>query len=262
MGGGEDLLEDVLRVLAGAQHAAAEGEQPRPVAVEQDLEGVLVAGAQLRDEPLVAVSTQQGARADQAVTAGQGCRVGNAPQGRTSRTCQHVHWQKLRSRRRHDEPGAAGPRFAPRIPWGDAAYSTTGSSSSSSSSGAGAARSTVLAGPVRVLLGRVRDHVQLVEQRRVHAVAARDLVGLAVAEMDRVVAVSAVDAVDALDRHVRLSQRPEVVVAVVARDPVGALLGEDRVASVAAANAVVAGARRDPVAARRRRRRRRCRRRP
>ena len=67
----EDLLEHVLGVLGRAQHVAAEGEQPRVVALEQDLEGVLVAVADQRDEPLVALQLEQGRpAAEQAAAAG------------------------------------------------------------------------------------------------------------------------------------------------------------------------------------------------
>ena len=55
----EDLLEHVLGVLGRAQHVAAEGEQARVVAVEQDLEGVVVALADQRDEALVALQPEQ-----------------------------------------------------------------------------------------------------------------------------------------------------------------------------------------------------------
>ena len=60
MGLDEDLLEDILGVLGRAQHVATEGEQARVVAVEEDLEGVLVAGADARDEVFVALQLEQG----------------------------------------------------------------------------------------------------------------------------------------------------------------------------------------------------------
>ena len=56
----EHLLEHVLGVLLGAQHVAAEGEQPRVVAVEEDLEGVIVATADQRDQLVVALQLEQG----------------------------------------------------------------------------------------------------------------------------------------------------------------------------------------------------------
>ncbi len=87
--GREDLLEHVLGILLRAQHPAAEGQEPGAVAVEQHLEGVLVPGAELGDEPLVAVGAQQRARADQAVASGEGCGVGHAPQVRTSPVPTH-----------------------------------------------------------------------------------------------------------------------------------------------------------------------------
>ena len=51
----EDLLEDVLGVLGGAQHLAAEAEQARLVALDECVEGVLVAVAGQRDQLLVAL---------------------------------------------------------------------------------------------------------------------------------------------------------------------------------------------------------------
>ena len=58
-GGGEDLLQDVLGVLARAEHVPAEGQQPRLVAGDERLEGGLVAAAGQRDEPLVAREPEQ-----------------------------------------------------------------------------------------------------------------------------------------------------------------------------------------------------------
>ena len=55
----EDLLQHVLGVLRGADHVPAEGQQPRLVAVEEDLEGAVVAVADHRDEPLVALQAKQ-----------------------------------------------------------------------------------------------------------------------------------------------------------------------------------------------------------
>ena len=55
MGCDEGLLEQILGVLARADHVPAEAEQPRLVAVEQDLERVVVAVANHRDELLVAL---------------------------------------------------------------------------------------------------------------------------------------------------------------------------------------------------------------
>jgi hypothetical protein len=56
----EDLLEHVLGVLGRAQHVAAEREEARVVAIEEDLEGVLVAGADHRDEARVSLKFEQG----------------------------------------------------------------------------------------------------------------------------------------------------------------------------------------------------------
>ena len=56
------MLQGVLRLLATAQHVAAEREQAAVVAVVDDLEGIVVAGAHASDEPVVA-DTQQPAPA-------------------------------------------------------------------------------------------------------------------------------------------------------------------------------------------------------
>ena len=55
---GEAVLQGVLGLLATAQHLPAEGEQPAVVAVVDDLEGVVVAGAHASDEPVVADAQQ------------------------------------------------------------------------------------------------------------------------------------------------------------------------------------------------------------
>ena len=57
--GGEDLLQHVLGVLLGAEHVAAEREQPRLVAADERLEGAVVAAPDERDEPLVRLETEQ-----------------------------------------------------------------------------------------------------------------------------------------------------------------------------------------------------------
>ncbi len=57
--GGENLLEHVLGVLARAEQMPAEGEQPRLVAIHEQLERVLVAAADQRDEPLIGLQTEQ-----------------------------------------------------------------------------------------------------------------------------------------------------------------------------------------------------------
>ena len=58
-GGGEHLLQHVLGVLRGAEHVAAEGEQPRVVAVHERLEGAMVPASDQRDELLVTLKPQQ-----------------------------------------------------------------------------------------------------------------------------------------------------------------------------------------------------------
>ena len=65
-GGGEDLLEHVLGVLARAEHVAAEGQQARLVARAERLEGGVLAAAGERDQALVGLQAQQGRRAPQA----------------------------------------------------------------------------------------------------------------------------------------------------------------------------------------------------
>ena len=57
--GGEDLLQDVLGVLARAEHVPAEREQAGLVARDQRLEGRMVALADERDEALVRLQAQQ-----------------------------------------------------------------------------------------------------------------------------------------------------------------------------------------------------------
>jgi len=53
----EHLLEDVLGVLGGAEHLAAEAEQSRLVAVDDHLEGVIVAAAKHRHQTLVSLQS-------------------------------------------------------------------------------------------------------------------------------------------------------------------------------------------------------------
>ncbi len=65
-GGGEHLLQDVLGVLARAQHVPAEGEQAGVVAREERLEGGVLAAAGQRDQALVRLQAQQRAGPSQA----------------------------------------------------------------------------------------------------------------------------------------------------------------------------------------------------
>jgi hypothetical protein len=51
--GGEDLLQDVLCVLARAEHVAAEGQQARLVAGDEHLERRVVAAPHERDQAFV-----------------------------------------------------------------------------------------------------------------------------------------------------------------------------------------------------------------
>ncbi len=65
-GGGEDLLQHVLGVLARAEHVPAERQQARLVARAERLEGGVLAAAGERDQALVGLQAQQGRRAAQA----------------------------------------------------------------------------------------------------------------------------------------------------------------------------------------------------
>ena len=65
-GGGEHLLQDVLGVLARAEHVPAEGQQARLVARAEDLEGGVLAAAGERDQALVRLQAQQRRRPAQA----------------------------------------------------------------------------------------------------------------------------------------------------------------------------------------------------
>jgi hypothetical protein len=90
--GGEDLLQDVLGVLARAQHVAAEREQARLVARHEGLVGRLVPASRQRDETLVGLDPQERRRAtDVAVDAGvgEGRRFHRGTVGRSSRRDEH-----------------------------------------------------------------------------------------------------------------------------------------------------------------------------
>ena len=65
-GGREDLLQDVLGVLARAEHVPAEGEQAGVVAREERLKGGVLAASRKRDQPLVGLQAQQRAGPSQA----------------------------------------------------------------------------------------------------------------------------------------------------------------------------------------------------
>ena len=60
MNGREHLLENVLSVLARAEEVAAEREQSRLVARDQDLEGGGVAPPDDGDQALIGLQPQQG----------------------------------------------------------------------------------------------------------------------------------------------------------------------------------------------------------
>jgi hypothetical protein len=70
VGGGEHLLENILRVLLGAEHVAAEGKQARPVALEQKLERAVVPASDERDQALVRLEAEQRRAANQQPAAG------------------------------------------------------------------------------------------------------------------------------------------------------------------------------------------------
>ena len=59
VGGREDLLQHVLRVLLGGEHVPAERQQARLVAGDERLERVLVAAPDERDQALVGLQPQQ-----------------------------------------------------------------------------------------------------------------------------------------------------------------------------------------------------------
>ena len=71
-GGREDLLQDVLGVLARAEHVAHEGQQARLVAGAERLEGSMLAASGQRDEPLVRLQAKQRRWSPQA---GRGARM-------------------------------------------------------------------------------------------------------------------------------------------------------------------------------------------
>jgi hypothetical protein len=60
MGRGENFLQHILGVLLGLQHRATEGEQPTVVAVEECLEGPIVARSDQGDKALVALKAENG----------------------------------------------------------------------------------------------------------------------------------------------------------------------------------------------------------
>src|SRR5204862_7960136 len=59
VGGREDVLQDVLGVFLRAEHVAAEGEEPGPVAREENLEGGVVAVPEKADQALVGLQAKQ-----------------------------------------------------------------------------------------------------------------------------------------------------------------------------------------------------------
>ena len=59
VGGHEDLLKDVLRILGGAEHLAAEAEEAGLVALDEGVEGVFVAPAGQGDELLVLLEAEE-----------------------------------------------------------------------------------------------------------------------------------------------------------------------------------------------------------
>ncbi len=71
MSGQERLLHGVLRLLDRSEQMAGEREQSAVVAIEENLEGGLVAVSQVLDEPLVARSGEKRPRPQNEV--GDGC---------------------------------------------------------------------------------------------------------------------------------------------------------------------------------------------
>ena len=70
VGGGEAFLRYVLSVLLRGQHVAREAEDPCVVAADQRLIGRLVTAARQRDQFLVRLETQKGARGAQSYKVG------------------------------------------------------------------------------------------------------------------------------------------------------------------------------------------------
>ena len=64
-GGREHLLQDVLGILARAEHVAAEGQQPGLIARADDLERGVLAAPRERHQPLVRLQAKQGRCAPQ-----------------------------------------------------------------------------------------------------------------------------------------------------------------------------------------------------
>jgi hypothetical protein len=83
------VLHGVLGLLARAEHVAAEGQDPRTVALEGDLEGRLAPAPDLRDEAIIAGQAQQ------------------APGAQGSPGCVHVDVGGITH-----ENAVGGPRFA------------------------------------------------------------------------------------------------------------------------------------------------------
>ncbi len=101
----EDLLEDVLGVLGGAQHLPAEAEQAALVAVDERLEGAGVATPRHRDQAVVALELEQRrAPGEQSALTGVcecGCLQVSLPGKPLSSTVEDtVAVAKLRSRER------------------------------------------------------------------------------------------------------------------------------------------------------------------
>ena len=74
MGGGEGVLNGVLGLLAGAEHVPAERQDPRHVALVDDLEGGLAALPDAVDQVLVARAARAGAWTARGARPLDGCR--------------------------------------------------------------------------------------------------------------------------------------------------------------------------------------------
>ncbi len=91
MSGQERLLHGVLRLLDRSEQMAGEREQSAVVAIEENLEGGLVAVSQVLDEPLVARSGEERSRPQNEV--GDGCAQ---VVGRLACTCTPTTGSDLR----------------------------------------------------------------------------------------------------------------------------------------------------------------------
>jgi hypothetical protein len=83
VGGGEGVLDRVLALLAGADHVAAEGEDPAVVTIVDGLEGRLVTATDQADELVVAREPQAAAWAPDEIGGSGGCSGGHVLRSNT-----------------------------------------------------------------------------------------------------------------------------------------------------------------------------------